>query len=118
MRMLGASFLLICNGICPGMGTSCHREVTHVLIFPLAIGPGDHRVFEMPLLSIIRRWHPREEIAIREIEQRRTARQMHNDLVKQGTGAPTAGWGRSVRAWKTKRQRNIQTSGCAAPSCR
>jgi hypothetical protein len=41
----------------------------HVLTFPQAIGPGDHGVIDMALLIIIRRWHLREEISIREIER-------------------------------------------------
>ena len=117
----------------------------------------------MALLSIIRRWHLREEIPIREIErrtglsrntirkylrsgavepkfkvpdrpsnldpiadrleawlrveagksrkQRRTARQMHNDLVKLGYRGSYGRVAAFVRAWKTERQRDAQTSG-------
>jgi transposase len=117
----------------------------------------------MALLSVIRRWHFREGIAIREIErrtglsrntirkylrehtvepkfkvpdrpskldpfaekltgwlridatksrkQKRTAKQMHADLVSLGFDG---GYGRVaafVRSWKTDRQRDAQTSG-------
>ena len=117
----------------------------------------------MALLSVIRRWHFREGMAIREIErrtglsrntirkylrehtvepkfrvpdrpskldpfaekltgwlridatksrkQKRTAKQMHADLVSLGFDG---GYGRVaafVRAWKTDRQRDAQTSG-------
>jgi hypothetical protein len=141
--------------------------VTHVLIFPLAIGLGDHGVIDMALLSIIRRWHLREEIPIREIErwtglsrntirkylrlkavepkfkipgrpsnldpfagrleawlrvqagksrkQRRTARQMHNDLVKLGHRGSYGRVAAFVRAWKAERQRDAQTSGRPSP---
>ena len=117
----------------------------------------------MALLSVIRRWHFREGMAIREIErrtglsrntirkylrehtvepkfkvpdrpskldpfaekltgwlridatksrkQKRSAKQMHADLVSLGFDG---GYGRVaafVRAWKTDRQRDAQTSG-------
>ena len=117
----------------------------------------------MALLSIIRRWHLREEIPIREIErrtglsrntirkylrsgavepkfkvpdrpsnldpfadrletwlrveagksrkQRRTARQMHNDLVKMGYRGSYGRVAAFVRTWKAERQRDAQTSG-------
>ena len=117
----------------------------------------------MALLSIIRRWHLREEIPIREIErrtglsrntirkylrsgdvepkfkvpdrpsnldpfadrleawlrveagksrkQRRTARQMHNDLVKLGYRGSYGRVAAFVRAWRAERQRDAQTSG-------
>jgi hypothetical protein len=73
MSMLGASILLICTKSCPRMGTSCHREVTHVLTFPVAIGPEDQGVIEMLHLSIILRLHLREEIPILLIERRTPA---------------------------------------------
>jgi hypothetical protein len=44
--------------------------VTHVLTFLLAIEPVYYGVIDMALLSIIRRWHVRDEIPIREIERR------------------------------------------------
>jgi transposase len=44
--------------------------VTHVLTFPLAVLSGDHGVIDMALLSVIRRWHFREGMPIREIERR------------------------------------------------
>jgi len=44
--------------------------VTHVLIFPLAGLSGDHGVIDMALLSVIRRWHFRDGMPIREIERR------------------------------------------------
>jgi transposase len=120
-------------------------------------------VIDMALLSIIRRWHLREEISIREIErrtglsrntirkylrsgvvepkfkvpdrpsnldpfadrleawlrveagksrkQRRTARQMHNDLVKLGYRGSYGRVAAFVRTWKAERQRDAQTSG-------
>jgi transposase len=44
--------------------------LTHVLSFPLAVEPGDQGVIDMALLSVIRRWHLREGMPIREIERR------------------------------------------------
>jgi transposase len=44
--------------------------MTHVLTFPLAFMSGDFGVIDMALLSVIRRWHFREGMAIREIERR------------------------------------------------
>jgi transposase len=44
--------------------------VTHVLTFPLAAWSGDTGVIDMALLSVIRRWHFRDEMPIREIERR------------------------------------------------
>jgi DNA-binding transcriptional regulator LsrR (DeoR family) len=44
--------------------------VTHVLTFSLAVGSGDQGVIDMALLSVIRRWHFREGMPIREIERR------------------------------------------------
>jgi transposase len=120
-------------------------------------------VIDMALLSVIRRWHFREEIPIREIErrtglsrntirkylrsgavepkfkvpdrpsnldafaeklaawlrmeagksrkQRRTARQMHTDLVSLGYVGSYGRVAAFVRAWKAERQRDAQTSG-------
>lgn len=117
----------------------------------------------MALLSVIRRWHFREGMAIREIErrtglsrntirkylrsgtveprfkvsdrpskldpfceklsgwlrieagqsrkQRRTARQMHADLVVLGYAGSYGRVAAFVRAWKSERQRDAQTSG-------
>jgi transcriptional regulator with XRE-family HTH domain len=135
--------------------------VTHVLIFPLAVGLGDTGVIDMALLSVIRRWHFREGMPIREIErrtglsrntirkylrsgtveprfkvadrpskldpfaeklsgwlrievgksrkQRRTARQMHADLVALGYDGSYGRVAAFVRAWKSERQRDAQT---------
>jgi hypothetical protein len=44
--------------------------MTHVLSFPLAVGSGDQGVIDMALLSVIRRWHFREGMPIREIRRR------------------------------------------------
>jgi len=44
--------------------------VTHVLTLPLAVASGDIGVIDMALLSVIRRWHFREGMPIREIERR------------------------------------------------
>jgi hypothetical protein len=44
--------------------------VTHVLTFPLAAWSGDIGVIDMALLSVIRRWHFRDGMPIREIERR------------------------------------------------
>ena len=44
-------------------------------------------------------------------KQRRTARQMHNDLVKLGYRGSYGRVAAFVRAWKTERQRDAQTSG-------
>ncbi len=120
----------------------------------------------MALLSVIRRWHFREGMAIREIErrtglsrntirkylrsgsveprfkvsdrpskldpfceklsgwlrieagqsrkQRRTARQMHADLVVLGYAGSYGRVAAFVRAWKFERQRDAQTSGRGA----
>lgn len=120
----------------------------------------------MALLSVIRRWHFREGMAIREIErrtglsrntirkylrsgsveprfkvsdrpskldpfceklsgwlrieagqsrkQRRTARQMHTDLVVLGYAGSYGRVAAFVRAWKFERQRDAQTSGRGA----
>ena len=117
----------------------------------------------MALLSVIRRWHFREGMPIREIErrtglsrntirkylragavepkfkvpdrpsnldpfaeklaawlrvevaksrkQRRTARQMHTDLVSLGYVGSYGRVAAFVRAWKAERQRDAQTSG-------
>ena len=117
----------------------------------------------MALLSVIRRWHFRDEIPIREIErrtgmsrntirkylrggtvepkfkvperpskidpfaeklsgwlrtesgksrkQRRTAKQMHADLVVLGYDGSYGRVAAFVRAWKAERQRETQTSG-------
>jgi transposase len=120
-------------------------------------------VIDMALLSVIRRWHFREELPIREIErrtglsrntirkylragtieprfkvpdrpskldpfaeklsgwlrnevaksrkQRRTAKQMHADLVVLGYDGSYGRVAAFVRAWKAERQREQQTSG-------
>jgi transposase len=120
-------------------------------------------VIDMALLSVIRRWHFREGMPIREIErrtglsrntirkylragtvepkfkvpdrpskldafaakvtgwlraeagksrkQRRTAKQMHADLVALGYGGSYGRFAAFVRAWKDERQREAQTSG-------
>ena len=133
------------------------------LTFPLAVGSGDHGVIDMALLSVIRRWHFRERMPIREIErrtglsrntirkylragtvepkfkvpdrpskldpfaeklsgwlrieagksrkQRRTAKQMHTDLVGLGYDGSYGRVAAFVRAWKADRQRDEQTSG-------
>ena len=44
--------------------------MTHVLTLPLAVASGDIGVIDMALLSVIRRWHFREGMPIREIERR------------------------------------------------
>jgi len=44
--------------------------LTHVLSFPLAGWLGDQGVIDMALLSVIRRWHFREGMPIREIKRR------------------------------------------------
>lgn len=44
--------------------------MTHVLTFPLAVASGDIGVIDMALLSVIRRWHFRDGMPIREIERR------------------------------------------------
>jgi transposase len=137
--------------------------VTHVLTFPLAAWSGDYGVIDMALLSVIRRWHFREGMPIREIERRtglsrntirkylragtvepkfkvserpskldpfaeklsgwlrieagksrkykRTAKQMHVDLVVLGYDGSYGRVAAFVRAWKTDRQRDLQTSG-------
>jgi transposase len=137
--------------------------VTHVLTFPLAAWSGDIGVIDMALLSVIRRWHFRDEMPIREIErrtglsrntirkylragtvepafkvperpskldpfaeklsgwlraeggksrkQRRTAKQMHADLVVLGFDGSYGRVSAFVRAWKAERQREAQTSG-------
>jgi transposase len=137
--------------------------VTHVLTFPLAVLAGDHGVIDMALLSVIRRWHFREGMPIREIErrtglsrntirkylragavepkfkvpdrpsnldafaeklaawlrvegsksrkQRRTAKQMHADLVSLGYAGSYGRVAAFVRAWKAERQRDSQASG-------
>jgi transposase len=137
--------------------------VTHVLTFPLAAWSGDIGVIDMALLSVIRRWHFRDEMPIREIErrtglsrntirkylragtvepsfkvperpskldpfaeklsgwlrtevaksrkQRRTAKQMHADLVVLGYDGSYNRVAAFVRAWKAERQREAQTSG-------
>ena len=123
----------------------------------------------MAFLSVIRRWHFREEMPIREIErrtglsrntirkylrsgtvepkfkvperpskldpfaeklaawlrmeagksrkQRRTAKQMHADLVALGYRGSYGRVAAFVRAWKAERQREPRPAG-AAPSCR
>jgi transposase len=120
-------------------------------------------VIDMALLSVIRRWHFRDEMPIREIErrtglsrntirkylragtvepkfkvperpskldpfaeklsgwlrteggksrkQRRTAKQMHTDLVALGYDGSYGRVSAFVRAWKAERQREAQTSG-------
>jgi transposase len=120
-------------------------------------------VIDMALLSVIRRWHFREGMAIREIErrtglsrntirkylrsdtvepkfkvperpskldpfaeklscwlrveagksrkQRRTAKQMHGDLVVLGYDGSYGRVAAFVRTWKGERQRDAQTSG-------
>jgi transposase len=120
-------------------------------------------VIDMALLSVIRRWHFRDEMPIREIErrtglsrntirkylragtvepkfkvparpskldpfaeklsgwlrteggksrkQRRTAKQMHADLVVLGYDGSYGRVSAFVRAWKAERQREAQTSG-------
>jgi transposase len=137
--------------------------VTHVLTFPLAAWSGDYGVIDMALLSVIRRWHFREGMPIREIERRtglsrntirkylragtvepkfkvserpskldpfaeklsgwlrieagksrkykRTAKQMHVDLVVLGYDGSYGRVAAFVRAWKAERQREQQTSG-------
>jgi transposase len=137
--------------------------VTHVLTFPLAAWSGDIGVIDMALLSVIRRWHFRDEMPIREIErrtglsrntirkylragtvepkfkvperpskldpfaeklsgwlraegsksrkQRRTAKQMHADLMVLGYDGSYGRVSAFVRAWKAERQREAQTSG-------
>jgi transposase len=44
--------------------------MTHVLTFPLTVGSGDFGVIDMAILSVIRRWHFRDGMPIREIERR------------------------------------------------
>jgi transposase len=120
-------------------------------------------VIDMALLSVIRRWHFRQQVPIREIErrtglsrntirkylradtvepqfkvaerpskldpyaeklsgwlrieagksrkQRRTAKQMHADLVVLGYDGSYGRVAAFVRAWKADRQREAQTSG-------
>ena len=120
-------------------------------------------MIDMALLSVIRRWHFREDMPIREIErrtglsrntirkylragtvepkfkvperpskldpfaetlsgwlkieagksrkQKRTAKQMHADLVALGYGGCYGRVAVLVRAWKADRQRDAQTSG-------
>jgi transposase len=137
--------------------------VTHVLTVLLAVVSEDHGVIDMALLSVIRRWHFREGMPIREIErrtglsrntirkylragtvepsfkvpdrpskldpfadkltawlrieagksrkQRRTAKQMHADLVALGYEGSYNRVAAFVRAWKVERQRDAQTSG-------
>jgi transposase len=120
-------------------------------------------VIDMALLSVIRRWHFRDQMPIREIErrtglsrntirkylragmvepsfkvperpskldpfaeklsgwlrtevaksrkQRRTAKQMHTDLVVLGYDGSYGRVAAFVRAWKAERQREAQTSG-------
>jgi len=120
-------------------------------------------VIDMALLSVIRRWHFRDEMPIREIErrtglsrntirkylragtvepkfkvperpskldpfaeklsgwlrtesgksrkQRRTAKQMHADLVVLGYDGSYGRVAAFVRSWKAERQREAQTSG-------
>jgi transposase len=124
---------------------------------------GGSGVIDMALLSVIRRWHFREGMAIREIErrtglsrntirkylradtvepkfkvperpsklgpfaeklsgwlrieagksrkQRRTAKQMHADLVALGYDGSYSRVAAFVRTWKSDRQRDTQTSG-------
>ncbi len=73
----------------------------------------------MAFLSIIRRWALREHLSIREIarrtklsrKQRRTSKQLHDDLVKLGY---TGSYGRVAafaRVWRADRQREQQTTG-------
>ena len=73
----------------------------------------------MAFLSIIRRWELREHLSIREIARRtklsrsgrRTAKQLHEDLVKLGY---TGFYGRVAafaRVWRTDWQREQQTTG-------
>ena len=133
------------------------------LIVLLAVGPEDIGVIDMALLSVIRRWHFREGMPIREIErrtglsrntirkylrsgavepkfkvparpskldpfaekltgwlrievgksrkQKRTAKQMHADLVVLGFDGGYGCVAAFVRAWKAERQREQQTSG-------
>jgi transposase len=137
--------------------------LTHVLTFSLAFVSGDQGVIDMALLSVIRRWHFREGMPIREIErrtglsrntirkylradtvepkfkvpdrpskldpfaeklsgwlrietgksrkQRRTAKQMHADLVALGYDGSYGRVAAFVRAWKADRRRDAQTSG-------
>jgi transposase len=137
--------------------------VTHVLSFPLAVASGDIGVIDMALLSVIRRWHFRDGMPIREIErrtglsrntirkylrsgavepkfkiadrpskldpfaekltgwlriesgksrkQKRTAKQMHADLVTLGFDGAYGRVAAFVRAWRSERQREQQTSG-------
>lgn len=44
--------------------------MTHVLNSILALESGEDGVIDMALLSVIRRWHFRERMPIREIERR------------------------------------------------
>jgi len=137
--------------------------LTHVLSFSLAVVLEDIGVIDMALLSVIRRWHFRQHIPIREIErrtglsrntirkylradtveprfkvparpskldpyaeklsgwlrieagksrkQKRTAKQMHADLVVLGYDGSYERVAAFVRAWKAERQREQQTSG-------
>ena len=129
----------------------------------MAFWSGYIGVVDMALLSVIRRWHFRDEMPIREIErrtglsrdtihkylragtvepafkvpdrpskldpfaeklsgwlrtesaksrkQRRTAKQMHADLVVLGFDGSYGRMSAFVRAWKAERQREAQTSG-------
>src|SRR3546814_841806 len=131
--------------------------------FPLADWSEDSGVIDMALLSVIRRWHFRQQVPIREIErrtglsrntirkylradmvepqfkvperpskldpyaeklsgwlrieagksrkQRRTAKQMHADLVVLGYNGSYGRVAAFVRTWKADRQREQQTSG-------
>jgi hypothetical protein len=96
------------------------------LIVLLACGPEDIGVIDMAILSVIRRWHFREGMPIREIErrtgwlrievgksrkQKRTARQMRADLVMLAFDGGYGCVAAFVRAWKADRQREQQTSG-------
>jgi len=136
--------------------------VTHVLIFPWLLVRG-FGVIDMALLSVIRRWHLRDGISIREIakrtrlsrntirkylragavepkfkvperpskldpfaqklsgwlkieagksrKQKRTAKQMHTDLVALGYEGSYCRVAVFVRTWKADRQLEAQTSG-------
>ena len=59
-------------------------------------------MIDMAFLSIIRRWALREHLSIREIA-RRTAKQLHEDLVKLGY---TGSYGRVAAFAHMSRARN------------
>lgn len=64
----------------------------------------------MELLSVIRRWHYRDHMPIREIE-RRTARRLHADLVVLGYDGSYARVAAFVRHWRADRDVAQRTTG-------